>query len=97
MTRLRISHAAERDLVGIWDYTAEKWGEKQAAIYLRKIGACLEKVRAGRIALKSFAEKLRYIRAEHHYIFVLTEPQPTVIAVLHEKMDILARMKDRLG
>ncbi|WP_084514099.1 type II toxin-antitoxin system RelE/ParE family toxin [Salipiger mucosus] len=38
----RVSPAAELDLSGIWDYTAEMWSPDQADNYLRGLGEKLE-------------------------------------------------------
>ena len=42
---------------------------------------------------------LRMCRREHHYIFGLPRPDaPTlIIAILHERMDLIARAAGRLG
>lgn len=34
MAEYRLSPAAERDLEGIWTYTAQQWGAKQADQYI---------------------------------------------------------------
>ena len=38
----RLSPAAQSDLSGIWDYTAEMWSPDQANAYLRGLGEKLE-------------------------------------------------------
>jgi len=87
----------EQDLIEIWLYTAERWGEAQADAYLRKIEKGFASIKAGRALLRKLADPVHFVRCEHHIIFVLTEGDPMVIAVLHEKMDLVARLRERLG
>ena len=39
---------------------------------------------------------LRVVRCEHHYVFYLKKKTPVIIAVLHEKMDVMQRLAGRL-
>jgi plasmid stabilization system protein ParE len=43
--------------------------------------------------------QIQVIRCEHHYVFYIHSEgkAPCIIAVLHERMDMLAKLKDRLG
>ena len=41
MAELRLSPAAERDLEGIWRYTAERWGVAQAEHYIDLLYAAM--------------------------------------------------------
>ncbi len=96
MADLQKTIQVEQDLIDIWRYTDEKWGEAQADKYLFKLEACFKKISRGEVVLKNLTEKIQYIRCEHHYIFLLATKKPIVIAVLHEKMDMLMRLKKRL-
>ena len=96
MPTLQKTRQVEQDLVEIWLYTAEKWGETQADKYLHKIEACFEKISRGSALLKPLVKNVQFIRCEHHDIFLLAGKKPVVIAVLHEKMDILTRLRKRL-
>jgi toxin ParE1/3/4 len=42
------------------------------------------------------SDGIRIHRCEHHYIVWLDEDRPIIIAVLHERMDFVRRLKDRL-
>ena len=91
--------AAEEDLRGIWSYTFDTWGSDQADRYLDQIEACCEAIGNGRTSGKGNAalpDGVRVHRCEHHYIFWVTGDRPIVIAVLHERMDLVNRLKDRL-
>ena len=91
---------AKKDLIAIWRYTCDTWGEAQADVYLYKIETGFSKIAKGKILgkqpLTSYA-KLQSVRCEHHYIFFLTGDKPIILAVLHEKMDFIARLKKRLA
>ncbi len=91
--------AAEEDLRVIWRYTYETWGLEQAEKYFNQIEACCEAVGEGRARSRSFdelPEDVRVYRCKHHYIVWLTGDRPIIIAVLHERMDFVHRLRDRL-
>ncbi|MFZ3581698.1 type II toxin-antitoxin system RelE/ParE family toxin [Loktanella sp. DJP18] len=91
--------AAEEDLRGIWRYTYETWGFKRAETYFDRIEACCEAVgrkHAQSKTLDGLPNGIRIHRCEHHYIFWLDGDRPVIIAILHERMDFMRRLKDRL-
>ncbi|MFT5744447.1 MAG: toxin ParE1/3/4 [Paracoccaceae bacterium] len=91
--------AAEEDLRDIWRYTYETWGFEQAETYFDRIEACCEAVGDRRTRAKTFdrlPDGVRIHRCERHYIVWLEEDRPVVIAILHERMDFVQRLKDRL-
>ncbi|MBI1220956.1 MAG: type II toxin-antitoxin system RelE/ParE family toxin [Rhodobacteraceae bacterium] len=91
--------AAEEDLRDIWRYTYETWGLDQAETYFDQIEACCEAVGDGRAPSRSFKElpdDVRVHRCEHHDIVWLAGERPIIIAILHERMDFVRRLKDRL-
>ncbi len=96
----RLTESAAADLTNIWQYTYEQWGEGQADRYLYGIDNCCNGLGDKPLLGKPCAEldpDLRVYRFEHHYIFYLIDNSiPTIIAVLHERMDILGRVKHRL-
>ena len=83
-------------------YTIKKGGDEQAEHYEGKLRSCFEAIARGktrpRELLKSRPE-LMVVRCEHHYVFYrLRKGQPPlIIAVLHENMDLVKRLRDRLG
>ena len=94
-----LSLAAEADLHGIWRYTYETWGFDQAETYFDRIEACCEAVgdrNARSKTLEGLPDSVRIHRCEHHYIVWLNEPRPIIVAILHERMDVMQRLKDRL-
>ncbi len=99
MKNYDLTLAAEEDLQGIWDYTSGKWGLDQADTYLDQIEACCAAIGDGNAREKvneALPKDVRVLRCEHHYIFWITGDRPIVIAILHERMDLVNRLKDRL-
>jgi plasmid stabilization system protein ParE len=96
-----ITPAAEADLQEIARYTRRQWGAAQSRHYGRTLAACLERIAAGEAVRRSFSAHfpdLLTTRCEHHFIFYL-QPEgrkPQIIAVLHERMDMISRLRDRL-
>lgn len=96
-----LTNDAEADLEEISRYTIKEWGEAQAESYLAKISQCFKNIAKNKILSRTFSEKFpeaRVVRCEHHYVFYLYPEgeKPIIFAVLHERMDMVARLKDRL-
>lgn len=94
-----IHEAAKLRLGQIWEYTNEKWGEEQADLYLRKLGAFIQGLKAQRHLWRSVKDKrlsgVFFIRCEHHFIFFREmEGRLAVISILHENMDMLTRLRE---
>ncbi len=101
MRPYELTKDAEADLEGIAHYTIEEWGEAQAEDYLGKISQCFKKIAERTVVSRTFSEKFpdaQVVRCEHHYIFYIYPEgeKPIIFAVLHERMDLLTRFKDRL-
>lgn len=91
--------AAETDLRDIWRYTYKTWGFDQAEKYFDQIEACCEAVGDGRArskVLEGLQEGVHIHRCEHHFIVWLAGTRPVIIAILHERMDFVRRLKSRL-
>lgn len=101
MPKYELTFEAEKDLLGIAHYTIKTWGEDQARVYHAALKKAFSTIGTdpskGRIFSKKRSE-LRFLRAEHHYIFYLIEESnvPLILAVLHENMDLVKRIKRRL-
>ena len=96
-----LAETADADIQAIARYTISTWGVDQARRYealleshFRAIGS--EKART-RVFLKRRPELL-VSRIEHHYVFHLVRENqcPLILAVLHEKMDLMSRLRNRL-
>jgi len=96
-----LTQGAARDLRSIVNYTNDNWGREKCLSYVAKIeaAACDVALGRGRYAQRDdLLPGLRVRRTGRHYIFCLPQPdQPAfILAILHERMDILARLKTRL-
>jgi len=92
---------AEEDLKRIARYTLKEWGKKQSAHYAGLLGNHFRKIASGAVHSHRFSERypqLKVSHCEHHYIFYIhpDKKPPVIIAVLHERMDMLVRLRDRL-
>jgi toxin ParE1/3/4 len=85
-------NAAEADLIGLWVYSFENWGEAQADRYLaalengiRQLG---ESPRNGK-PRDELREGYWSKRLEHHVVFyTFTDAELRIRRVLHEVMDV---------
>ena len=99
MNKFTLTPDAEDDLNDIWLYTYKEWGEKQADTYLDKLGATFQNISDGEVISKSHHSinpDLETVHCEHHFIFFLKWEAPVVIAIFHERMDLMNRLRDRL-
>lgn len=89
MKRWRLTPAARIDLAGIWDYTADNWGEAQAEHYIRQIEGALTAAAEGSPLVRGLDDVWRIRSGNHLCIFrKLPDDEIEVIRVLHERMDI---------
>jgi len=96
-----LTDAAEADLRNIIGYTRRQWGVAQVRRYVAKLKAGMANVAAGKGVFKemdALYPKLRMMHCERHIIFCLPrENAPAlVIALFHERMDLLVRIAERL-
>jgi toxin ParE1/3/4 len=99
MTIYRFTRSAREDLIDIWLYTQENWGEAQADLYQDALHLCCEQIAAGRAQVKLVPglDRIRSHRCQHHYLFFIEQNSSIVIiAVLHERMNLIDRLRDRL-
>lgn len=101
MPDYELSPDAERDLFEIAVYTFEQWGTKAAERYEAALTDCLLGLATRRLrARRPLAHRPEVLvrRCKHHFVFVLLrEHRPLlVLAVLHESMDLLQRLRPRL-
>lgn len=93
---------AEADLRGIIRYTRREWGAAQVRTYVAKLKAGIARVAAGQGVFKeldALYPALRMARCEHHYVFCLPRQNAPalIVAILHERMDLMTRLADRLN
>lgn len=102
MPKYRLTPGAEKDLGEIARYTLRTWGEAQMRRYEAALIACFEALADRRADARwplPHRPELRQVRCQHHYVFAIDHPQEpvTIVAVLHETMDLVTRLRDRLG
>ena len=77
-----------------------QWGTSQARVYKNKLKQCMEALARGQAPYRDLGAihpGLRSMLCQHHYIFGLTSRKTpfVVLAVLHERMDIITRLSSR--
>ncbi len=92
---------AEADLHDIALYTLKTWGLAQMGRYEAVLENNLKGIGAGETLTRPVFEHRSDIcvsRCEHHYVFaqMREDEVPLIVAVLHEKMDLLVRLRARL-
>lgn len=95
-----LAAAAETDLRAIVRHTRDCRGAAQARDYAAKRDACMSRLAIGEGAIRrmdSLYPGLRMIRCEHHHVFCLPRQgaPALVIAILHERMDLMVRLAER--
>lgn len=97
--RYKLTPRARKDLKEIWNYTIDKWGEKQAKTYLNDIFECFDEITNENLIYKRLLignKNFKLVRCGHHCIFFTVDIEPTIAAILHEKMDFVLVLKKRL-
>ena len=103
MPAYELTPDAEADLEAIAAYTLRQWGSEQQARYGEFLEAGFARIADGTAISRRFSEQYPHVqvtRCEHHYIFYLRPEQtekPRIIAVLHERMDLVSRIRLRLS
>lgn len=97
MKKLLLTKAAHADLRKIYAYTSSEWGEFQAGHYLKDLRLASNRISDGTAAVRSLDSRHRDIfklrQGRHLIIFQMqANHQVLVVRVLHERMDIDARL-----
>ncbi len=101
MTNYLLTAAAEADLRDIIRYTRKYWGDAQVRSYIATLEQGIARLADGRGVIKDMSSlfpDLRMGRYEHHYVFCLARGRDPalIVAIFHERMDLMARLSDRL-
>ncbi|MGM0681280.1 MAG: type II toxin-antitoxin system RelE/ParE family toxin [Thermodesulfobacteriota bacterium] len=92
MPDYRLTPAAKSDLIDIWNYTVDSWGEKQAEKYMYDIETKLEQLATNpEIGRKrpEIAPGYHSFPVGKHIIFYRqSNDHIDIIGILHGKMDI---------
>jgi toxin ParE1/3/4 len=83
---------AEQDLLDIWLYTFNEWGEQQADNYLDKLDQAIQLLAEQPLMCRERLELAPPVRiyrhANHLVVYLALDDGINVIRVLHESMDI---------
>ena len=99
MAKVIFRQKAINDLNDIWNYTSERWSEKQADKYYATIKlTCIgigENPDVGK-EYEGISEDLHGQKAEKHVIFYksVSEDSNEVVRILHERMDLKSRLNE---
>ena len=100
MPDLVLSLAVEQDLLEIARYTSRRWGAEQADRYLTSLERRFEDIRVSAARERTplpHRPEYRAVRCDHHVIFFTRrEDRVIILAVLHARMDLIARLEERL-
>lgn len=83
-------------------YTRKQWSDAQVRRYIEALEQGIARLVAGEGAFKAMDAlypSLRMAHCAHHYVFCLPrEHEPAlIVAIFHERMDLMARLADRLA
>jgi len=99
MAKVILRQEAIDDLNDIWDYTFEKWSEKQADKYYATIKIACNGIGENPDVGKEYfgiSKNLLGLKSGKHIIFYqsLSENEIEVIRILHERMDLKNRLSE---
>ena len=98
MAKVILRQEAIDDLNDIWNYTFEKWSEKQADKYYETIKfACMQIVKNPELGREyNITNNLLGLRIGKHIIFyqIMAGDEIEVIRILHERMDLKNRINE---
>jgi toxin ParE1/3/4 len=96
-----LTEGADADIQAIARYTVSMWGVEQARRYQALLDRHLQAIGRKKARTRVFLNhrpELLVSRIEHHYVFHQARKNqcPLILAVLHETMDLLNRLRARL-
>ena len=100
MAKYRLTNKAVDDLTSIWNYTLEKWSEKQADKYYNMLIDNFNEISKTPSLGKNYSDIIKNIlglRVGRHIIFYreLQNNEIEIIRILHEQMDLKNRIKEK--
>ena len=100
MAEIRVARKAVEDHSDIWNYTADKWSERQADTYYRLLIASCRKLAGNPVLFgreyKELGEKAYGFKVNKYIIFyrIPADGAIEVVRILHERMDLSNRFAD---
>ncbi|MGV8091063.1 MAG: type II toxin-antitoxin system RelE/ParE family toxin [Mangrovibacterium sp.] len=100
MAKYKLTHKAVDDLTQIWNYTMDKWSERQADKYYYLLIESIKEITDAPDLGKNYSEvteNLLGYRAGRHIIFYrkIGKDEIEITRILHEQMDLKNRVKDK--
>lgn len=101
MPLYELTEAADSDIQSIADYTISAWGMEQANHYEALLESHFQAIGLQKARTRAFLKhrpELLVSRIERHYVFHLVRKNrcPLILAVFHENMDLMSRLRKRL-
>jgi plasmid stabilization system protein ParE len=100
MAAVRVSEAASHRLDEIYRYTRERWGDDQAASYIRGLFQAFERIETHRVTSRpvpaEFGVDGYVFRHERHVVYWrrLENGDIGIVTILHERMHQIDRFRD---
>jgi toxin ParE1/3/4 len=97
--RILVTQTAIEDMRSIWNDMDHTWNREQTNRYHYQLKRCFEEIANGHTRGRRLASYnlVRSVRYEHHYVIFQAMPtQVVILAVLHERMDLMEHLKNRL-
>lgn len=99
MVKVILRQEAINDLNGIWDYTFEKWSEKQADKYYTTVKMACNGIGESPGIGKEYdgiSKNLLGLKSGNHIIFYqqISSDRIEIIRILHERMDLKNRIAE---
>jgi toxin ParE1/3/4 len=100
MAKYKLTNKAVDDLTQIWNYTVDKWSERQADKYYYMLFESFNEIAKVPDLGKNYSiitENLLGYRAGRHVIFYrkIGENEIEITRILHEQMDLKNRIKEK--
>ena len=100
MAKYKLTNKAVEDLTNIWFYTLDKWSEKQADKYYNMLIDNFNEISKKPSLGKNYSDIFKNIlglRVGRHIIFYreIQNNEIEIIRILHEKMDLKNRIKEK--
>lgn len=96
-----LTTAAEQDVRGLLRYSREQFGITQARRYGEGLEAHFIGLGDGTTVARLFSDRLPDVmvsRYQSHFVFHMIDAEDLILilAVLHQRMDLMTRLQDRL-
>lgn len=93
---------AEQDLREVARYTQDRWGSDMLKQYRDGLKEAFHAIATKALPGRSFSSTFPHLlvaKYRYHYIFYLqgASPKAVIIGIIHERRDIVSRLKERLG